>query len=91
MMSILQNSFANTSSSLMVSKVQGNIVDVLMPPMSPAELTLAFAGGGLTRGTANSVYGGTIAIQYKGRERPTTHTAASLAAAVTQVSTPAEA
>jgi ABC-2 type transport system permease protein len=50
MMSILQNSFANTSSSLMVSKVQGNIVDVLMPPMSPAELTIAYAGGGVTRG-----------------------------------------
>jgi ABC-2 type transport system permease protein len=50
MMSILQNSFANTSSSLMVSKVQGNIVDVLMPPMSPLELTVAYAGGGVTRG-----------------------------------------
>jgi ABC-2 type transport system permease protein len=50
MMSILQNSFANTSSSLMVSKVQGNIVDVLMPPMSPAELTVAYVGGGVTRG-----------------------------------------
>ena len=34
----------------MVSKVQGNIVDVLMPPMSPAELTVAYAGGGVTRG-----------------------------------------
>jgi len=50
MMAILQNSFANTSSSLMVSKVQGNIVDVLMPPLHPAELTLAYAGGGVTRG-----------------------------------------
>ena len=50
MMSILQNSFANTSSSLLVSKVQGNIIDVLMPPLSPAELTIAFAAGGVTRG-----------------------------------------
>jgi ABC-2 type transport system permease protein len=50
MMAILQSSFANTSSSMMVSKVQGNIVDVLMPPLSPAELTLAFAAGGVTRG-----------------------------------------
>ena len=31
-MSIMQNSFANTSSSILISKVQGNIVDVLMPP-----------------------------------------------------------
>ncbi len=50
MMSILQNAFANTSSSILVSKVQGNIVDVLMPPMSPAELTIAFNAGGITRG-----------------------------------------
>ncbi|MDA0338342.1 MAG: ABC transporter permease [Proteobacteria bacterium] len=50
MMAIVQNSFANTSSSLLIAKVQGNIVDVLMPPLSAGELTLAFALGGLTRG-----------------------------------------
>mgnify|MGYP000067739745 FL=1 len=49
-MAMMQNAFANTSSSLVISKVQGNIVDVLMPPLSPFELTLGFAGGGLTRG-----------------------------------------
>jgi ABC-2 type transport system permease protein len=50
MMSIMQNAFANTSSSLVISKIQGNIVDVLMPPLSGGELTLAFALGGVTRG-----------------------------------------
>jgi ABC-2 type transport system permease protein len=50
MMAILQNSFLNTSSSLMMSKVQGNIVDCLMPPLSPGELTVAFIMGGTTRG-----------------------------------------
>jgi ABC-2 type transport system permease protein len=50
MMAIMQNAFANTSSSVMISKVQGNIVDVLMPPLSGGELTLAFALGGVTRG-----------------------------------------
>jgi len=50
MMAVSQNAFMNTSSSLMVAKVQGNIVDVLMPPLSPAELTLAFAMGGVVRG-----------------------------------------
>lgn len=50
MMQVLQNSFANTSSSLLVSKVQGNIVDFLMPPLSATELTAAFALGGMTRG-----------------------------------------
>lgn len=49
-MSILQNAFANTSSSLLISKVQGNIVDILMPPLSEIELTVAFALGGITRG-----------------------------------------
>ncbi len=50
MMSVIQNSFANTSSSLVISKVQGNIVDVLMPPLSASELTLAYALSGLARG-----------------------------------------
>jgi ABC-2 type transport system permease protein len=50
MMSIIQNAFANTSSSIVISKVQGNSVDVLMPPLSPAEFTLAYALGGVTRG-----------------------------------------
>jgi ABC-2 type transport system permease protein len=50
MMSIMQNAFANTSSSLVISKIQGNIVDVLMPPLSGGELTLAYALGGVTRG-----------------------------------------
>lgn len=50
MMILMQNSFANTSSSIVISKVQGNIVDVLMPPLSATELTLGIAGGGVTRG-----------------------------------------
>jgi len=50
MMAMLQNAFANTSSSLMIAKLQGNIVDVLMPPLSPGELVLGFALGGVTRG-----------------------------------------
>ncbi|HLI12306.1 MAG TPA: ABC transporter permease [Alphaproteobacteria bacterium] len=50
MMAIVQNAFANTSSSIIISKVQGNIVDVLMPPLSPGELTLGFALGGIARG-----------------------------------------
>ena len=50
LMAMMQNAFANTSSSLVISKVQGNIVDLLMPPLSPAELTLGLAGGGVTRG-----------------------------------------
>ena len=50
MMAILQNAFMNTSSSIMISKIQGNIVDILMPPMSSIELTIAIAFGGVARG-----------------------------------------
>ena len=50
MMAMAQNAFANTSSSIIISKVQGNIVDVLMPPLSPGEFSLAYALGGMTRG-----------------------------------------
>jgi len=50
MMAIAQNAFANTSSSIVISKIQGNIVDTLMPPFTADELTLAIAFGGATRG-----------------------------------------
>ena len=50
MMAIVQNAFANSSSSLLVAKVQGNVVDILMPPLSPAELNIGITMGGLTRG-----------------------------------------
>jgi ABC-2 type transport system permease protein len=50
MMAMVQNAFANTSSSIMISKIQGNIVDVLMPPLSASELTIGFAAGGVSRG-----------------------------------------
>ena len=50
MMAIAQNAFANTSSSIVISKVQGNIVDSLMPPFTAHELVLGMAGGGMTRG-----------------------------------------
>ena len=52
MMAIAQNAFGNTSSSIVIAKIQGNIVDTLMPPFTPDELTLAIALGGATRGIA---------------------------------------
>ncbi|MBF0267437.1 MAG: ABC transporter permease [Alphaproteobacteria bacterium] len=50
MMTMVQNAFANSSSSLIMAKVQGNIIDVLMPPLSAGELVVGFAGGGMIRG-----------------------------------------
>ena len=48
-MGMIQNSFANTSSSLLIAKIQGTIVDILMPPLSPGELLVAWVGGAVTR------------------------------------------
>ena len=50
MMSIIQNAFANTSSSIMTSKIQGNIVDTLMPPLSAGEMLEGYVLGGIARG-----------------------------------------
>jgi ABC-2 type transport system permease protein len=50
MMAIVQNAFANTSSAILIAKVQGNIVDYLMPPLSPGELVFGVVAGGVTRG-----------------------------------------
>lgn len=52
MMAVIQNAFANTSSSVMIAKVQGNIVDTLMPPLSPGEMLTGYVLGGATRGLA---------------------------------------
>ena len=50
MMSVVQNAFSNTSSSLVIAKIQGNIVDYLMPPLGPGELLVGIIAGGVTRG-----------------------------------------
>jgi len=55
MMAVIQNSFMNTSSSLLVSKIQGNVVDILMPPLSPHELTIGYVMGGATRGVTVAI------------------------------------
>jgi ABC-2 type transport system permease protein len=48
-MGMLNNAFANSSFSLLVGKIQGTIVDYLMPPLSTAELLTALVGGAVTR------------------------------------------
>jgi ABC-2 type transport system permease protein len=52
MMSLLQNSFANSSSSLIQSKVMGNIVFLLLTPISYLEFFLAFLAASMVRGIA---------------------------------------
>lgn len=66
MMTVLQNAFGNTSSSILIAKVQGNIVDILMPPLSPGELTFALAMGGVARGVAVAVIAAALLFPLSG-------------------------
>jgi ABC-2 type transport system permease protein len=50
MMSIIQNAFANSSSSLIQSKMTGNLVFVLLSPISSLEFFLAFTAAAVVRG-----------------------------------------
>jgi ABC-2 type transport system permease protein len=52
MMAILNNAFANASSSLIQAKIMGTATDFLTPPLSPLELTIGFSLGAATRGVA---------------------------------------
>jgi len=48
-MAMINNAFANSSFSLLVGKIQGTIVDYLMPPISTGELMAALVGAAVTR------------------------------------------
>ena len=50
MMSLLQNSFANTSSSLIQSKITGNLIFVLLAPLSHLEFFMAYVLAAMVRG-----------------------------------------
>lgn len=50
MMSVLQNAFANSSSSLIQSKITGNLVFILPPPLSHWEILLAYVSASVVRG-----------------------------------------
>ncbi|MEI5997584.1 ABC transporter permease [Paraburkholderia bengalensis] len=50
MMSVLQNAFANSSSSLIQSKITGNLVFVLLPPLTHYEMYAAYVLAAVVRG-----------------------------------------
>ena len=58
-MGVMQNSFANASFTFLVGKIQGTIIDMIMPPLSVGELMLALVAGSVTRGLA---VGGALAL-----------------------------
>jgi ABC-2 type transport system permease protein len=59
MMGMMQNAFANSSFSMLVGKVQGTIVDYLMPPLSHGELMLGIIAAAVTRAV---MVGGAVAL-----------------------------
>ena len=50
MMSVLQNAFANSSSSMIQSKITGNLIFILLPPLSPGDFFAAYVLGAMIRG-----------------------------------------
>jgi len=64
MMSVIQNAFANSSSSIVQSKVTGNLVFVLLTPLSHLELFLAYVGAAIVRGVAVGMGVFLIAVLY---------------------------
>ncbi len=66
MMTVIQNAFANTSSSIVISKVQGNIVDTLMPPLSPMEIMVGYVAGGVARGALVAVFVALVVFPFGG-------------------------
>ena len=52
MMSVLQNAFANSSSSLVQSKIMGNLVFILLTPLSHRSWFVAYVGSSIVRGLA---------------------------------------
>jgi ABC-2 type transport system permease protein len=59
MMGMMQNAFANSSFSLLAGKLQGTIVDFLMPPLSELELMIGILGAAITRAV---MVGGAVAL-----------------------------
>ena len=59
MMGMMQNAFANSSFSLLAGKIQGTIIDLLMPPLSEAELMTGIVAASITRAV---LVGGALAL-----------------------------
>jgi ABC-2 type transport system permease protein len=59
MMGMMQNAFANSSFSLLAGKIQGTIIDLLMPPLNEAELMIGIIAAAITRAV---MVGGAVAL-----------------------------
>ncbi len=72
MMSVLQNAFANSSSSLIQSKITGNLVLLLVTPLSPYAWFVAYVGAAVVRGlvVGLGVWLGTVWLAPQGVAEP---------------------
>jgi ABC-2 type transport system permease protein len=77
-MGMIQNAFANSSFSLLVGKIQGNIVDYLMPPLSTGELIAGLIGAAVTRAFLVGFAVWTIMLLYPGVHVMPSHVGAIL-------------
>lgn len=64
MMAVLQNAFANSSSSLIQSKVTGNIIFLLLSPLSPTEIFVAMVAASVFRGALVGIAIFALALLY---------------------------
>ncbi|TCD04291.1 multidrug ABC transporter permease [Erythrobacteraceae bacterium CFH 75059] len=65
-MAMMQNAFANTSFSLLAGKIQGTIIDLLMPPLSTGELMAGIVLAGMTRAVLVGAAVGAAMLLYPG-------------------------
>jgi ABC-2 type transport system permease protein len=72
-MAMMQNSFANSSFSLLSGKIQGTIIDLLMPPLSEGELMTGIVAAAVTRAVAVGCTVGAAMLLYPGVDLAMAH------------------
>lgn len=72
-MGMMQNAFANSSFSLLSGKIQGTIIDLLMPPLSPGELMTGIVAAAVTRAVAVGFTVGLAMVLWPGVTLAVTH------------------
>ena len=72
-MAMMQNAFANSSFSLLSGKIQGTIIDLLMPPLSEGELMIGIVGAAVTRAVAVGVVVALAMLLYPGTSLAMAH------------------
>lgn len=72
-MAMMQNAFANSSFSLLSGKIQGTIIDLLMPPLSPGELMAGIVAAAVTRAIGVGIAVALAMLLWPGVSLPIVH------------------